>query len=146
MSRSQRLIAGLACCLLAGILGPELALANETVHVGLGETADGQMAMVLSEPLVHPGKVTFQVSNNSKDIQHEFLVAKLKGMPEQVPYDATDGKVKEAALQGVHELGDLEPGKSGQMTVDLKAGKYLLFCNLPGHYRAGMRQVLTVKP
>lgn len=146
MLRSRRLVAGVACCLLTGILGTGPALANATLHVGLQETADGHMAMVLSSAIVHPGNVTFQVSNNSKDIQHEFLIARLKGSPDQVPYDASAGKVKEADLKGVQELGDLDPGKSGQMTVDLKAGKYLLFCNLPGHYKAGMHKVLTVKP
>ena len=52
----------------------------------------------------------------------------------------------EKALKGIHELGDLKPGKSGTMTLDLKAGRYLLFCNKPGHYKAGMYHVLTVTP
>ncbi|MGX7876784.1 sulfocyanin-like copper-binding protein [Mesorhizobium sp. ORM6] len=32
------------------------------------------------------------------------------------------------------------------MTVDLKAGKYLLICNVPGHYGAGMWTEFTVDP
>jgi len=32
------------------------------------------------------------------------------------------------------------------LTVDLKAGKYLLICNVPGHYGAGMWAEFTVDP
>jgi uncharacterized cupredoxin-like copper-binding protein len=63
-----------------------------------------------------------------------------------VPYDETNGRVKESALGGVTELGDLEPGTSGALTMDLKSGTYMLFCNLPGHFKAGMYHVLTVTP
>ena len=66
------------------------------------------------------------------------------GAPEDVPIDEANGIVKEAALDGVRELGDLEPGNSGTLTLDLKPGKYLLFCNLPGHFASGMYHVLTV--
>ena len=31
------------------------------------------------------------------------------------------------------------------MTVNLKAGSYQLFCNVPGHYAAGQHTNITVK-
>jgi uncharacterized cupredoxin-like copper-binding protein len=46
----------------------------------------------------------------------------------------------------IEELGDLEPGESGQLTLDLTPGKYLLFCNEEGHFEAGMYAYLTVEP
>jgi uncharacterized cupredoxin-like copper-binding protein len=30
------------------------------------------------------------------------------------------------------------------MTLKLMPGKYMLFCNVPGHYAAGQHTVLTV--
>jgi len=30
------------------------------------------------------------------------------------------------------------------LTVDLKAGRYVVICDLPGHYAMGMRAPLTV--
>ena len=30
------------------------------------------------------------------------------------------------------------------LTVDLEPGHYVLFCNLPGHYRLGMRSDFEV--
>jgi len=44
------------------------------------------------------------------------------------------------------EIPDLAPGKTGTLTVDLKPGSYVLFCNQPGHYHDGMSTVLTVVP
>ncbi|WP_245455931.1 sulfocyanin-like copper-binding protein [Mesorhizobium sp. M7A.F.Ca.US.008.03.1.1] len=43
-------------------------------------------------------------------------------------------------------MSELDPDKSGTLTVDLKAGKYLLICNVPGHYGAGMWAEFTVEP
>ena len=38
----------------------------------------------------------------------------------------------------------MQPGATKALTLDLKPGTYLLVCNLPGHYAAGMWTVLTV--
>jgi uncharacterized cupredoxin-like copper-binding protein len=43
------------------------------------------------------------------------------------------------------EVSELDPGKSGSLTLTLDAGTYMLFCNLPGHYMAGMWTFVTVK-
>ena len=32
------------------------------------------------------------------------------------------------------EVSELDPGKSGTLTLTIKPGKYLLVCNVPGHY------------
>jgi uncharacterized cupredoxin-like copper-binding protein len=42
------------------------------------------------------------------------------------------------------EVSDLDPGKEGKLTINLKPGEYLLFCNMKGHYQAGMLAHLTV--
>jgi uncharacterized cupredoxin-like copper-binding protein len=39
-----------------------------------------------------------------------------------------------------------EPGQSGDLSAELQPGKYVLFCNVPGHFMAGMWAVLTVEP
>ncbi|WP_281408400.1 hypothetical protein [Mesorhizobium sp. B2-3-14] len=43
-------------------------------------------------------------------------------------------------------MSELDPGKSGTLIVDLKPVKYLLICNVPGHYGAGMSPEFTVEP
>jgi uncharacterized cupredoxin-like copper-binding protein len=41
-------------------------------------------------------------------------------------------------------IEDMAPGQTGHMTVNLKPGRYMLFCNLPGHYAAGQHTMFTV--
>ena len=146
MLKPRQLAALLGLFLLATVSGAGIAEAAQTLHVDLLEKGDGRMVMETGAEKVPAGKVTFDVTNKSDSMEHEFLVAPLKGKPENVPYDDSTGRVREKALKGIHELGDLKPGKSGTMTLDLKAGRYLLFCNKPGHYKAGMYHVLTVTP
>jgi uncharacterized cupredoxin-like copper-binding protein len=44
----------------------------------------------------------------------------------------------------VDEAEELEPGKSGRLTVELKPGRYLLVCNIVEHYQLGMSTALRV--
>ena len=42
------------------------------------------------------------------------------------------------------EIEDIEGGANPTLTVDLDAGHYVVFCNLPGHYGLGMHTDLDV--
>jgi uncharacterized cupredoxin-like copper-binding protein len=42
-------------------------------------------------------------------------------------------------------VSELDPGKSGALTITLEPGLYLLFCNVPGHFISGMWTTITVK-
>ncbi|MFI5123278.1 MAG: plastocyanin/azurin family copper-binding protein [Vicinamibacteria bacterium] len=42
-------------------------------------------------------------------------------------------------------MSEVAGGADGTVTLDLDAGKYVIFCNLPGHYSSGMYGSLTVK-
>ncbi len=58
------------------------------------------------------------------------------------------GDKVDAEGQGVKEVADvddIESGSSKSTTKDLAAGKYVLICNLPGHYQKGMRVGFTVQ-
>ncbi len=106
---------------------------------------DGSQGMDLSATKVKAGEVTFEVTNVSKnDEEHEFLIAKTDLAPEQLPITQAGARLQESKLPDLQELGDLEPGENGTLTVDLMPGKYLLFCNEEGHFAAGMYAYLTV--
>jgi hypothetical protein len=64
--------------------------------------------------------------------------------PQQLPVEADGSRIDETKLEGVTELGDIDPGGSGTLTMSLQPGHYVLFCNEPGHFTAGMRAELTV--
>jgi uncharacterized cupredoxin-like copper-binding protein len=94
---------------------------------------------------VAAGKVTFQISNAGK-VQHELLVFKSDLAPSAYPLK--DGNIDEEG-PGITKVSDgdnLDPGGTQTRTADLsQPGTYLFVCNLPGHFKAGMYQVVTVK-
>ena len=139
----------LAALLLLGLASlPALpAAADTTVKVAMWDKPDGSQGMDLSTAKVKAGKVTFEVTNVSRnDEEHEFLLARTDLAPDQLPMTQAGARVDESKLADLQELGDLEPGKSRTGTFDLAPGKYLLFCNEEGHFGAGMYAYLTVEP
>lgn len=71
------------------------------------------------------GEITFNVVNKGT-VEHNFVVEDAKG------------KV-------LKEVDAILPGKTMQVKVTLKAGKYTIVCTVPGHREAGMVGTLTVK-
>ena len=100
----------------------------------------------LSSTNLATGKYTFQISNTGQ-VPHELLVFQTDGPPASLP-TASDGAIQEDA-PGVNKVSDgdnLDPGASQTRAVDLsKPGTYVFVCNLPGHFKAGMYSVITVK-
>ncbi len=40
--------------------------------------------------------------------------------------------------------GDVNPGETATLTINLPAGKWFFYCNIPGHANAGMVGIITV--
>lgn len=110
------------------------------------DTAKATMGIKVSPPEVKAGKVTFNVKNDSKDRVHEMIVIYLANPGRQLPYINAQNRVDEDKAGDKGEVSDLKSGASGTLRVNLKAGKYLLICNQPGHYAAGMWTEFTVDP
>jgi uncharacterized cupredoxin-like copper-binding protein len=106
------------------------AAAHGKVYVQLG---DYWAAPTVSS--VRAGKVTF-IANNVGRVPHELMVER---MP--MKFDSPMHPNEDAA-QGM--IDDMAPGKSGRMTMRLKPGTYMLFCNAPGHYAAGQHTIFNV--
>jgi len=85
------------------------------------------------------GQVTFAVRNKGKGT-HELLVLWTNATPNALPQNG--GKVEERGL--VDEVENVRPGKTRTLTVRLKPGRYVLICNIAGHYAAGMHAALRV--
>ncbi len=81
---------------------------------------------------VQAGKVAFSVKNVGH-LNHEFVVLK------------TTKAANKLTLRGatavetgrVGKILQFKPGVTKTITLSLKAGHYVLICNLPGHYKAG---------
>ena len=101
------------------------------------------------------GEVTF-AAINAGSIPHTFFVARTDLAPDALPTDdegAVD--VQGEGIASIEDLAEIEPTGSGEVTLDLAPGKYVLFCNLPpeetmhgghpSHYAQGMSAAFTVE-
>ena len=111
-------------------------------------TASGAVSVALSEWKVAPstttvdhGPVTFDVHNAGAQ-PHEMVVLKTT-KPAAALGKAGTARLPETGHVG--EVATLTAGAAGKTTIDLPAGHYVLICNLPGHWTAGMHSDLTVK-
>lgn len=160
MKVKQILVAGL---LAAVVAGPALAASTVNVklwdkgnmvdlsgHLTWGMGMHGKMNMAMmgvtaDRAKVPAGKVTFEVTNTSSGTIHEMLVARINSLNDKLPYIDNQNRVDEEAIKDLGEVSELDPGKSGALTVNLSPGLYLLFCNVPGHFDAGMWTTITVE-
>ena len=104
------------------------------------------MGIKASPDSVKAGEITFNVTNDSKDTIHEMIVMYLANPSQPLPYIDAENRVDEDKSGDKGEVSELDAGASGALTVTLKPGKYLLICNVPGHYGAGMWTEFTVNP
>lgn len=110
------------------------------------DKSKASMGIEAKPDTVKSGKVTFKVKNNSKDTVHEMIVMYMVDPKNPLPYIAGENRVDEDKAGDKGEVSELDAGASGSLTVDLKPGKYLLICNVPGHFATGMWTEFTVEP
>jgi uncharacterized cupredoxin-like copper-binding protein len=104
----------------------------------------GGMALRTNVASVKAGKITFDVTNLSRSIVHEMIVVAVENPNAPLPYDYNTGQIPEKQVKMLGETDEMEPNAEKTISLDLKAGNYLLICNVPGHYAAGMWSTLTV--
>ncbi len=95
---------------------------------GAGQTVD--MTAVdfkfnTSDPTVKSGNVTFNLKNDGQQA-HSLEIEDVNGQDQELE-------------------GDVSPGQSGTLTVNLPAGKYEFYCPVDGHKEMGMEGEITVK-
>jgi uncharacterized cupredoxin-like copper-binding protein len=125
----------LPALLLAGSAGAaRIVTAKKREHTMVTAT-EVEWHIKLSRTSAPAGSVTFAVHNRGT-VAHQFLVLRTSDAANKLPMKGNEVDVKKAGtLEG--EIKTVEPGKHASMTVTLKAGRYVLFCNMPGHYKLG---------
>jgi len=89
------------------------------------------------------GDVVLSVTNRGPEA-HELIV--VRSTDSQLPLRADAVTVDEKALAAA-KTGALEPAQAGSvrtLRVHLASGRYVLFCNMAGHYMGGMQAVVVV--
>lgn len=145
---TARLIGSALCSLLlAG--AANAAAPAQSLGIKLQDSSTdpslAHMRIILDHNALKPGRVTLQAENQSKTLVHEVLIVRDDGAKE-FPFDAKHDRVIENRVRHLGEIADLAPGKTGKLTLNLKPGTYVLFCNQPGHYKDGMLAKVIVAP
>jgi uncharacterized cupredoxin-like copper-binding protein len=89
------------------------------------------------------GEVDFQVHNGGPD-EHELIV--VRSPSGQLPIRSDGVTIDEDKVEKaeVAALGPGEPAGTRALRVNLAPGRYVLFCNMTGHYMGGMHTTLVV--
>ncbi len=95
--------------------------------------------VLLSVASAKPGTVRFGIKNEG-GMEHSFELIKTDLPFDQLP--TADAKAKDDGL--VKQVKSIPVGKVSLVSADLPAGKYVIICNIAGHYQLGMRAALTV--
>jgi uncharacterized cupredoxin-like copper-binding protein len=113
---------------------------------GYGMMGMGMMSIRTDKASVKAGEIHFAATNWSRGVIHEMLVIAVDNPNAPLPYDYNAGTVPEKQVKVLGEVPELQPNASGGLDLKLAPGSYLLLCNVPGHYAAGMVTPLTVTP
>ncbi len=138
----------------AGATETVVVNAAAPIDVVLGDSGPkGPMTLVPFDNSAPAGNITFRVKNLGT-VEHEMIILKTDTPFDKLPVNdagdppapVTTGANKVDEANNVGETGDpnLQPGETRTFTVKLDPGKYVLLCNLAGHYQMGMRAPFTV--
>jgi uncharacterized cupredoxin-like copper-binding protein len=141
------LVVGTAAC------SSSSSATGSTSQPATSAAATGAVSVSLNQWSVTPsatpaaGKVTFTVTN-AGTITHEFVVLKTDTQSADIEVGKFEGEAdrinEDTAGTNVGETGDMQPGATSDLALDLKPGHYVFLCNLPGHYMQGMHVDVTV--
>jgi uncharacterized cupredoxin-like copper-binding protein len=143
----DRLFARLAIAVVAfatlGAVACSSSSSSSSSAGGAGgvSATEKDFAISLASSTASAGSVTFNISNEGPST-HEFVVIQTDDAPDALP--TKNGTVNEDGLTVVDEQEDIAPSTTATLTTNLDAGSYVIICNLPGHYEAGMHTAFTV--
>ena len=131
------------------------ATATSTTTTATSTTAAGtpqkSVSMVMTDFKFNPDDVTVAAGDvkitqkNEGGVKHEFVLLKTDAAPDSFPVKGAEIN-EDTAGTNVGEIPDVPPGKTVSKTFkNLKPGKYVFVCNLPGHYAGGMYGSMTVQ-
>jgi uncharacterized cupredoxin-like copper-binding protein len=133
----------------ASTAAEEESPATNTGGTGGGRSLEIKMGDYFFSPsavTAKSGKTAIEAPNEGT-VEHELVVFKTNLNPAKLPTESNGGvdeeKLDEIA-EGEGEVSDVAAGETKSGNFDLAPGKYVIFCNLPGHYAQGMYGALTV--
>jgi len=134
---------GFAACALAvaGCGGSAAPPPGSGTMIGVTER-DFHIATSIGQ--LPAGDVVLRVHNSGPD-QHELIVAPegRRGLPIRADGFTIDEDSIQSSEPG--SVNPQEPGGTTYLKLHLAPGRYVLFCNMEGHYLSGMHTELVVR-
>lgn len=132
----------------------EVGAASTAASTSASTTSGERLEIAMGDDFFNPSDATAKAgtvtinATNTGDLVHELVLAETNVDPAELP-TTSDGSVDEAKLEAqgasAGEIADVAPGASKSGDLKLSPGTYAMYCNVPGHYAAGMFGTLTVK-
>jgi uncharacterized cupredoxin-like copper-binding protein len=119
----------------------EPASASDTRPQRIAATV-GDYRIKIDRDTAPSGAVSFDIRNDGR-VVHEFVILRSDHAADALPREA-DEVAEDAAGNVADEAEDIGPGKTVTLTTTLEPGRYVLICNLTGHYRRGMHAAFRV--
>jgi len=138
-------VLGATAVLLMGALGACGSDSKSSSTAGLTAT-EKEFSIKLNLGSTKAGAVRLKVHNAGAAL-HELVAFRSDLDEEALPLVADGSKVDETGTGITHldpEAENIAAGADNTISIDLTAGRYVLVCNLAGHYTQGMHAVLTV--
>jgi uncharacterized cupredoxin-like copper-binding protein len=128
--------------------GSELPPLPEAGAVG---SATGTVAVTMEEFSVAAqpnstasGQITFNLENEGA-VLHELVIVRTEAEADALPISGGAVDETDPGLEVIEKIQNVQGGASGNVTAGMPAGSYVLICNVPGHYNAGMHTEFTVQ-
>lgn len=133
-------VAAVSIVAAGSVLGTAAARVEEAAGATVKVTLKEWKVIPSVRTCVAAGRITFAV-RNAGALEHELVVLRTSRPPGRLPMKGS--QAVETGLQG--ETPELQPGRTRRLTLRLRSGRYVLICNLPGHYKAGQFSGLCVR-
>ncbi len=147
--RGSRALTRLAGVTLASVAILSVGSCGATSNSALVDRAvpvDLKNYQISAPAQVHAGLVRFDLHGLGPTM-HEFVIARTNRKGGDLPLAADDTVDDHGEYPGFTLLGEeeaIDMNDKASFTVRLTPGHYVLFCNMEGHYLAGMHTEVTV--
>lgn len=138
--RLRAALALAASVLSAGLVVISAPAADNATSCAVVSVALTEWKLMPGQVTVRPGRVSFVVRNDGT-MDHEFLV--LRSDVHHHSLKVKGGKAVEKERLG--RIPRIPSGASKRITLRVSPGKYVMLCNLLGHYQAGQFAALRVR-
>lgn len=131
---------------LAGCSKSKSSSTGNGTPAGGGATVNATLkewSLSLDRSSAPSGSVTFSATN-SGTVDHEFVVFKTDLAPDALPLSGSSVDEAASGVAKKDEIAEFSPGTTKTLALNLDPGKYVLICNVPGHYQQGLHAAFTV--